>query len=513
MSVYVGIDIEASTVKVAAIRASYRKTTLVGFGAREVPEGATDAQRAELVKEAVRAVLGEKGGLGDALAIAAEGAKSAVVTVDLPANAQKAIGDVLPFELEPVIPFDMSEAVFDYRMLAAPVSGEKGVTFPVLAAVARTADVRARIDFVKAALGSEPERVGVGAFPLANLVSVTPALAGEAPILLLDLGPRSTDLVVLEKGEPVFARTLSYGTQGLPQTAPKMAREVRASLLAHRAAGGKAPTRTFLSGAPVGGADVFFSGELGLPIERLPASTLEPEVPNHPEAADPAKYAKALGLAIGLGPKPMGLNLRKGPLAYERGFAWVKEKVPLLAGLGAAIFVTSILSVSADLYSISRERKALEGALGVVTKDVLGESTESAERAQELLGKLTTVADEDPMPHADAFDVMLKLAENIPQSMVHDIEELDVQKGHVIVHGVVGSIPDAQGIMTALKNEHCFSDVKISRTNQVVGGERQKYVMEFDLKCPEDQKSVAGKKPSGASSSSPAGSASAGGGK
>ena len=59
----------------------------------------------------------------------------------------------------------------------------------------------------------------------------------------------------------------------------------------------------------------------------------------------------------------------------------------------------------------------------------------------------------------------------------------------------------------------CFSDIKITRTSQVVGGDRQKYVMEFDLKCPEDQKSVAGKKPSGASSSSPAGSASAGGGK
>ena len=67
--------------------------------------------------------------------------------------------------------------------------------------------------------------------------------------------------------------------------------------------------------------------------------------------------------------------------------------------------------------------------------------------------------------------------------------------------------------MTALKNEHCFSDVKISRTNQVVGGERQKYVMEFDLKCPEDQKASAGKKPSGAASASPAASASAGGGK
>ena len=165
------------------------------------------------------------------------------------------------------------------------------------------------------------------------------------------------------------------------------------------------------------------------------------------------------------------------------------------------------------MYAISKERTALESALGTVTKDVLGEGTDSATRANELLAKLTTVADEDPMPHADAFDVMVKLSENIPQSMVHDVEELDVQKGHVIIHGVVGTIPDAQSIMTALKNERCFSDVKITRTNQVVGGERQKYVMELDVKCPEDLKGAAAKKASGASSAQPAGSSSAGGGK
>jgi general secretion pathway protein L len=203
------------------------------------------------------------------------------------------------------------------------------------------------------------------------------------------------------------------------------------------------------------------------------------------------------------------MNLRKGPLAFERGFAWVKEKIPLLAGLGAAIFVISLLSAGAQLYSLSRERTALEGALTTVTKEVLGEGTDSAARANELLAKQTTVSDEDPLPHSDAFDVMVKLSEDIPQSMVHDVEELDVQKGHVIVHGIVGSIPDAQAIMTALKNERCFSDVKITRTNQVVGGERQKYVMEFDLKCPEDVKGAA-KKPGTASSAQPAGSASGG---
>ena len=121
-----------------------------------------------------------------------------------------------------------------------------------------------------------------------------------------------------------------------------------------------------------------------------------------------------------------------------------------------------------------------------MTKDVLGEETTNAARANELLTQQTTLSDDDPLPHADAFDVMVKLSEDIPSTMTSDIEELDVQKGHVVVHGVVGSIPDAQSIADALKKERCFSDVKITRTNQVFGGDRQKYILELDEKCPED---------------------------
>jgi hypothetical protein len=39
-----------------------------------------------------------------------------------------------------------------------------------------------------------------------------------------------------------------------------------------------------------------------------------------------------------------------------------------------------------------------------------------------------------------------------------------------------------------------MSDVKIKSTTQMVGGDRQKYVMEFDVKCPEDAKAVPKKK-------------------
>ncbi|MBX3263328.1 MAG: general secretion pathway protein GspL, partial [Labilithrix sp.] len=237
--------------------------------------------------------------------------------------------------------------------------------------------------------------------------------------------------------------------------------------------------------------------------EKLPPPVLEAPAIAPEHASTVARFAKAIGLAVGLGPRALGLNLRRGPLAFERGMAWIKERVPLLAGLGAVILVSFLFSAWAQLYAKSKERAALEAALGSVTREVLGEETTSAERAKQLLGQQTAINDDDPLPHADAFDVMVKLSEQIPASMTHDIEELDVQKNHVIVHGIVSTVADTETIRTNLKNERCFSDPKITRTSQMVGEPRQKYVLEFDLKCPEDQKG-SDKKASGAAGSASA---------
>jgi general secretion pathway protein L len=112
------------------------------------------------------------------------------------------------------------------------------------------------------------------------------------------------------------------------------------------------------------------------------------------------------------------------------------------------------------------------------------------------------------MPHADAFDVMVRLSEAVPTTVTHDVEELDVVSGRVTVRGIVGSIPEAQSIATALGENKCMNDVKIKSTTQAVGGDRQKYLMEFQLKCPEDAKAV---KKKGDSSGAAAGSGESGG--
>jgi general secretion pathway protein L len=502
MPTWLGIDIGSTSVKVAVVRSTYRKLALVRLAAAEVVAsgGVVEALRMAVL----RAQEGERQAV-DATAVAVDGSRTAIHRLLLPATAQKQLGDILAFELEAQIPFELAGAVYDWRLLER--GGEEG-QLPIVAAVARIEDVRARIDVVKQACGLEPERVGVGAFTLGALVPYEPALSEAESVAIVDLGAKASEVLILEKGEPVFARTLSIGTEGLPASAERLARDLRVSFAAHRAQGGGPPARVFLcgGGAFVSGAEGFLTASLEIPVQVLPEPQLDATSVSAEAMAELPRYAKAIALALSLAGRGAGLNLRRGPLSYERGFAWVRERIPVLAGLAAVILVSFVFSAWARLHSVHAERDALQSALGSVTKEVLGTEATTADEAQDLLSKEAALNDEDPMPHVDAFDVMVRLSQSVPMTMTHDVEELDVQRGHVTVRGIVGSIPDAQSITATLADDRCLSDVKLKNTSQAVGTDRQKYVLELELKCAEDIKAVPRKK----GDSSPGGSASGG---
>jgi general secretion pathway protein L len=510
MPTWLGIDIGSTSVKAALVRSQYRKLALMRVVSVDVPADGTVADAARLaVQQALEGQAQDTsyGGrpgrtpTADAVAVAIDGSKAAIHRLLLPETAQKQLAEVLTYELSSQVPFDLDGAVFDYRILPR-LEGRDVGQLPLVAAVARVEDVRARIDQVQQSTGQEPERVAVGALSLGTLVRYIPVLAEAETVAIVDLGSKSSEVLILERGEAVFARTVSTGTDGLPATARRLARDIRTSFAGHRSQGGAAPSRVFLcgGGAFVSGAEGFLSGELEVPVELLPDPAID-RMAVASTAGELPRYAKAISLALSLAGRDGALNLRRGPLAFERGFAWMRERIPVLAGLAAVLLVSFVFSGWARIFEGHRERDALSGALGEVTKDVLGTEATSAEAAQELLAKEAALNDEDPMPHADGFDVMTRLSEAIPTSITHDIEELDFQKGHVTIRGIAGSIPEAQSIATSLADYPCMSDAKIKSTTQMVGSERQKYLMEFDLKCPEDVKPTKKKGETGASAS------------
>lgn len=506
MALYVGLDIGASAIKAVALRSSYRKLRLEALVLVELSEFGGDATMA--VQAAFSRLFSGKTTQQDGISIALTGDAVSQKMLSLPATAQKQIAEVLPLQLADEIPFEIDDAVWDYRVRPRKPGAPPSAELEVHTVAARIEDVRARIDLVKGALSYEPERVGVGAFPLGNLQNISPDLrtaTADEIVAVLDLGMKQSDLLLIADGQIVFSRTLSVGTEGLPGSAVRLARELKTSFLAYRAQGGGAPVRLVLAGggAFVQGAEVFLASNLEIPVAPLGAPEIEIETARHgKDDAAPevrvaqaqaelgrfARYAKAFGLALGQSSRAIDFDLRRGPLAFERGFGWLSSRMPQLIGFGVALGLVVFVSASLRLVALSQERVQLEEALGTVTREVLGEETTDPERADELLAGQTEAADPDPLPHADSFDVLTMLSKNIADNVEHDIEEIDVQKGKVSVHGILGSVSEAQDILTALKTERCVSDPKITRTAQAVGSTRQKYVLEFELRCPEDVK-------------------------
>ena len=153
--------------------------------------------------------------------------------------------------------------------------------------------------------------------------------------------------MLLANGEPVYARTLSRGVLGIseenPAAATALAAEIRQTIVSWLSHDGEPVQAIYLvgGGAQMRGADAYLSGELGIPVQVLPPLKLE----TTPELAELApRFAKAISLAIGLAGRSRDLDLRKGPLAYQRGYGFLKDKVPLLSGLGTAIFISFLFS-------------------------------------------------------------------------------------------------------------------------------------------------------------------------
>jgi general secretion pathway protein L len=385
--------------------------------------------------------------------------------------------------IEAQVPVDIDDLVYDFVQLPRE-SAESPVT--VLAAAVRTEHVKQRLELVSRAISREPERVGVGALPLANLANVTPELLSEQPLAVLELGEDRSEVVVLQRGQPAYARTLSIGVAGLPESAPQLAAQLRQTMASAALAVGRAIEGVYLTGggAAAAGAIDYLAAEVKLPVTLLPPPNLE-GLTDDQRAALP-RFSRALGLALGLRGRPKDLDLRRGGLSYQHGFAFLKEKAPMLGSLGAIILLSFFFSTWAELRSLAHEHEKLSTDLAALTKDALHEETPDPDRAHELLENATAHAEVDPMPHIDAFDVMVELSKAVPQAIVHDVDELEFSREHLKLRGIVGSAQEAQQIADGLKQNKCFSDVKITKVSQVVNGTRQKYMLESDLRCPED---------------------------
>src|SRR6478752_10576155 len=112
MARYIGIDIGSSHVRALLLSTGYKRVAI-----EAINEVAIDS--AESLERAIELCATAMLPHSDGIAVAVDGDGAFVHRLKLPLTARKQLDAVLPFELESQLPIDMSELVYDYRVLRA----------------------------------------------------------------------------------------------------------------------------------------------------------------------------------------------------------------------------------------------------------------------------------------------------------------------------------------------------------------------------------------------------------
>lgn len=471
MARYLGIEVTDGLVKGVVLRTAYRKIQI------ETVVRVQRASGAEGLSAAVRELLGQIAGPLDAVYSAMPGTEVSLRVLELPRAVARRGIRVIATELEGTLPFDIEDAVVDAQTIRS------GDVTELLAVAVRAERVRAFLQALQSG-GVDPREIGVGPVALGELATVIPELAVPGPVLLLHAYDTHADFVIVSNGVVQMARTL--GVQTTPEA---RMRGIRQTLGAYLAGGGQSPVAAFLCGdAAYFNMDVV-ADALGLPADAvrlgIPLGTMElsPAVP----PGEPQLAPLALALALrGLGRKTR-IDLRKGEFAVVSGSQVLRERSWMLTGLLGAVLISWAFATFARYVSLADERDRLRAALGSVTQEVLGQRITDPRRARALALGTGSENEQDPQPPADAFDVIGVLSTRIPDSIRHDITQLDVQEERVQIQGLVDSLQQRDQIIEALSGYECFQGVQAGRAQRNPGDDRQQYTLEIEFRCPERQ--------------------------
>ena len=412
---YLTLNIGAATVELAEYEAGAKGAlTLVNYGTAALAAPLDGGNAETILSPAILEIVREKGIRPGPVAVAISGqmAFQRFAAIPMAGGAEK-FEQMVRYEIEQNIPFPIDEMVCDRQIVGDTVDGDKSV----LIVAAKIEQVEAITNAITGA-GFRVELVDVAPLSLVNVVRHTATSDLSECVVILDLGAKTTSLVIAE-GDRIYNRAIpvagnaitkeistalgcspdeaeqlklakgyvSMGgvTEDADPEADRISKVCRAVLTRLNAEisrsinfyrsqqGGSAPVKLYLTGgtALLPQIDAFFADSLGVEVDFLnPLDAVEvgPKLDAAALESDAALLAAPTGLALHFaGLAPFTINLLPPSLVEDRA---ERARIPFLIAAGATLaigLVLVMLAVGHETELITAQRDALQGSVNTLS--------------------------------------------------------------------------------------------------------------------------------------------------
>lgn len=208
----VGLDIGSGIIKLVVLDHAGTEPELIKVATTQV---ATDAivegevMDPGIIAEAIRGLFATAGVKQKSVITAVGGRDVIVKKIQMDRMKDADAREVIRWEAEQHVPFDMANVELDFQILDPDA---EGLQMNVLLVAAKREVVEGRMGLLSEA-GLVPAVIDVDAFAIHNALELNYPDAMQGVVGLVNVGHETTNVNILEDGVPVLTRDLSVGTR------------------------------------------------------------------------------------------------------------------------------------------------------------------------------------------------------------------------------------------------------------------------------------------------------------
>ena len=212
----VGLDIGSGFVKVVVVDHSGDQPEVSGVAMRPLVADAIvegEVMDPGLVADTIRELFRDIGIKGKDVITAVGGHDVIIKKIEMDRMKESDAREVIRWEAEQHVPFDIKSVELDFQILD-PL--EEGLQMHVLLVAAKRELVDNKVSLLLDA-GLSPAVIDVDAFALHNAFSHNHPEAMEGIVALVNIGHETTNVNILENGNPLLTRDIPFGSRRVRQ--------------------------------------------------------------------------------------------------------------------------------------------------------------------------------------------------------------------------------------------------------------------------------------------------------
>ena len=476
-----GLDIRHDIITAVAVKNTLKSNTIETFAQVPVADEGEDSGGGMVA--ALETLARQMDLSAAACAVSLPASDVSFRNIRIPFKGDKKIRQVLPYEIEPLLPLSVEKLVIDFQTIGTDAAA--GQTELIAAAVEK--DKISNCLESLASVAVDPDTVTISGYPAALCLQRMPG--STADVILLDIGAARCTIILSAGGQVQMVRTVGLHSDP-DRRAKALASELRRLLLAYteNAGTGFQPETIYLTGRGLDTVDyqTDIAKQSGCPTSplNLAAHTDTDPAVVADDDWQPNRMEPALALALVQAEKTDGLNFRTGPFAARKQWTENKDSFIKTGILAALVVVIAFVNVAMDTYSAGKQIRQLDTQIRDTFKATFPEVDRIVDPLQQMRLKIDEIKKKQLLEGSSGsyiprVDLLRQISLQIPAKMDVDLNRLVIGPDNVLVSGITDTFNSVDEMKNQLEQVDLFKSVTISSANIEKPGNRVRFKLKI----------------------------------